>query len=324
MTAQLAPDLARVELVVNAPTPLCEAPRLSAELGVRILLKRDDLTGLGLGGNKLRGLEYLVADALAQDCDCLVTGAGPQSNWTLLAAIAASRHGIEPHVVCYGTCAPDIGNMRLHRALGTHIRFTDNPDRASVDAGIDAVAAALAKAGRRPYTVPRGGATPLGSLGYVHAAVEIAAQLRSLGEQPSAVWLPTGSCGTQAGLLAGAAFTGAAYDVVGVTVSRPVAECVTRVRRLATGAAALAGAPSPGEPEVRGGYLGPGYGKPSAAGREAARLVARTEGVFLDPTFGAKAMAALVDACRAGDVTGTQLFLVTGGAPTLFVEDAAA
>lgn len=323
MTAQLAHGLARVELV-TAPTPLCEAPRLSAELGVRILFKRDDLTGLGLRGNKLRGLEYLVADAVAQDCDCLVTGAGPQSNWTLLAAIAAARHGIEPHVVCYGRGAPETGNMRLHRALGTDVRLTGSQDRASVDAGIDAVAAELAAVGRRPYTVPRGGATPLGSLGYVRAAVELAAQLRSLGEQPSAVWLPTGSCGTHAGLLAGAALTGAAYGIVGVTVSRPVAECVARVRHLAAGAAALADAPPPREPEVRGGYLGPGYGKPSVAGREAARLVARTEGLFLDPTFGAKAMAALVDACRAGDVTGTQLFLVTGGAPTLFAEDAAA
>src|SRR5712672_3887816 len=107
----------RVPLVLG-PTPLHPAPRLSSELGVPILLKRDDLAGVGLGGNKLRGLEYLIADALGQGCDCLVTGAGPQSNWTMLAALACVRYQIEPHVVCYGTAAADEGNMRLHRWLG--------------------------------------------------------------------------------------------------------------------------------------------------------------------------------------------------------------
>ena len=122
----------RVSLVLE-PTPLHPAPRLSRELGVPILLKRDDLTGLGLGGNKLRGLEYILADLREQGCDCLVTGAGPQSNWTLLAALACLRCQVEPHVVCYGEGAPSEGNMRLHRWLGTDLRFTGNHDRASVD-----------------------------------------------------------------------------------------------------------------------------------------------------------------------------------------------
>ena len=312
----------RVPLVLG-PTPLHQAPRLSAELGVPVLFKRDDLAGVGLGGNKLRGLEYIVADVRARGCDCLVTGAGPQSNWTMLAALACLRHGIEPHVVCYGpadiTGAAAEGNLRLHRWLGTDIRFTGDPDRVSVDAGIDHVVAQLRAAGRRPYPVPRGGATPLGALGYVRASLELAAQLAEAGEQPSALWVATGSCGTQAGLVAGAAITGAPYQVTGVTVSRPEDECRDRVRELAAAAAALAGAGADvGEPVVLGGWAGPGYGVPSAAGRAAARLVAVTEGVFLDPTFGAKTMAALIAACRSGEVTGTQLFLVSGGAPTLF------
>ena len=119
-----------------------------------ILLKRDDLAGVGLGGNKLRGLEYIIADALGQGCDCLVTGAGPQSNWTMLAALACLRHQIEPHVVCYGSSAADEGNMRLHRWLGVDVRFTGDPDRSSVDAGIEATAAELRAAGTRPYAVP--------------------------------------------------------------------------------------------------------------------------------------------------------------------------
>jgi len=153
----------------------------------------------------------------------------------------------------------------------------------------------------------------------VRASLELAAQLAEAGEQPSALWVATGSCGTQAGLVAGAAITGAPYQVTGVTVSRPEDECRDRVRELAAAAAALAGAGADvGEPVVLGGWAGPGYGVPSAAGRAAARLVAVTEGVFLDPTFGAKTMAALIAACRSGEVTGTQLFLVSGGAPTLF------
>ena len=308
----------RVSLVLE-PTPLHLAPRLSRELGARILLKRDDLAGVGLGGNKLRGLEYILADALGQGCDCLVTGAGPQSNWTMLAALACLRHDIEPHVVCYGTSAASEGNMRLHRWLGVDVRFTGVQDRSSVDAGIEATAAELRASGRRPYVVPRGGATALGALGYVRASIELADQLSGHRDQPSAVWTATGSCGTQAGLVAGAALTGASHTVVGVTVSRPAAEAAQRVRALAAGAMTLLAADAqPTPPAVLDGWIGPGYGTPSPEGTAAARLVAAAEGVFLDPVFGAKAMAALVARCRACQVRGTQVFLVSGGAPTLF------
>jgi D-cysteine desulfhydrase len=209
--------------------------------------------------------------------------------------------------------------MRLHRWLGVDVRFTGEAERSSVDAGIAALTAELRAAGRRPYPVPRGGATPLGALGYVRASVELAGQLAGLGEPPAGLWLATGSCGTQAGLVAGAALTGARYQVVGVTVSRPAAEAASRVAELGAAAAALAGtdAELPAA-DVRDGWIGPGYGIPSAAGQDAARLVATTEGVFLDPVFGAKAMAALIAECRAGRVRGPQVFLVSGGAPTLF------
>ena len=202
--------------LVLAPTPLHPAPGLSRELGVPVLFKRDDLSGVGLGGNKLRGLEFLIADALAQGCDSLVTGAGPQSNWTMLAALTGLRYGIEPHIVCYGSGEGEAqGNMRLHRWLGVDVRFTGEAERSSVDAGIEAVTVELRAAGRRPYPVPRGGATPLGALGYVRASLELAGQLADMDEPPSGLWLATGSCGTQAGLVAGAAVTGAGYQVVG-------------------------------------------------------------------------------------------------------------
>lgn len=313
-----------------APTPLQPAPRLSAEAGVEVWLKREDLTGMGLGGNKVRALECLLRDALDRGADCLVTGAGPQSNWAMLAALGARRCGLDAHLVFYGDPVPPAGNLLLACVAGADIRFTGRADRASVDPVIEELSARLAAAGRRPYTVPRGGATAVGALGYARVDGELAAQMRDRGIQPATVWLATGSCVTQAGLVAGARRRAAHHDVIGVTVSRPASECVRRVACLATGALRLLAEESSGDEDgdvsigddevlVVDGYLGPGYGLHSNAGRRAARLVARTEGVFLDPVFGAKAMAALLDHARDGDLRGPVVFLVTGGAPTLFL-----
>jgi D-cysteine desulfhydrase len=300
------------------PTPLLPAPGLSAEVGVEIWLKRDDLTGLGLGGNKVRGLEFLLADALEQGCDTLVTGGGPGSNWAMLAALAARTRGLDTVLVCYGDPVPPVGNMALATTIGAEIRFTADADRTSVDTGVAAVADELRAAGRRPYPMGRGGATGVGALGYLTAARELAVQLADAGCAPTATWLATGSCGTQAGLVAGAHWQRLG-PVVGVTVSRPAAECVARVAAIARDAAALADVPEPGaQPTVVDGHIGPGYGMRSAEGDAAAELVARTEGVFLDPIFAAKAMAGLLAAVRRGEVAGPVVFLVTGGAPTLF------
>ena len=306
--------------LATCPTPIEPAPRLSAEIGVDVWFKRDDLTGLGLGGNKVRGLEYLLGDALERGSDCLVTGAGPQSNWAMLAALAARRCGLDPFLVYYGPPVAPGGNLMLAELVGAEVHFTGELDRSSVDSGLEKLRGALTAAGRRPYVVPRGGATALGAFGYLLAAVELDGQLGDAGLRPSLLWLATGSCGTQAGLVAAAPVLRIPYRVVGVTVSRPRDECVERIASLAAGAAVLHGGEHavPQEVTVLDGYLGPGYGHPSAAGAEAARLVARTEGVFLDPVFGAKAMAALVDAALAGRVDGPVVFLVTGGAPTLF------
>jgi D-cysteine desulfhydrase len=286
---------------------------------VPILFKRDDLTGFGLGGNKTRGLEYLLADALRQGCDSLVTGAGPQSNWTVLAALAAKNAGLTPYVVCYGDPPEPSGNLLLHRTIGTELHFTGDPERSSVDRWIAAEAGRLRAAGHRPYVVPRGGATGLGALGYVRACVELAGQLAELPRPPAELWLATGSGGTHAGLAAGAAILATPYRVTGVTVSRPVPECRARVEALAVAAAGLAGYPD-ARPvvDVRGGWIGPGYGLASAAGDAAARLVVHTEGIWLDPVFGAKAMAALIDGCRSRTVTGPVVFVVGGGVATLF------
>jgi D-cysteine desulfhydrase len=308
--------------LLQEATPLHPAPRLSDRLRAEIYLKRDDLVGMGFGGNKVRALDYVIADALRDGYDSIVTGAGPQSNWSMLAALTALRYGLEPHIISYGPDRPPSGNLVLHQRLGVSVRFTGEPDKVSVDAEIAVTAGRLRAAGRHPYVIPRGGATSLGALGYVRASLELAWQLDELGIDPAQLWLATGSCGTQAGLVAGKGLLGAGYDVVGVTVSRPEAECRQRVSTLVSDAAGLLKG-DVGEPPVivRDGWVGPGYGTPSAPGNAAIDLLARTEGIFLDPVFGAKAMAALIDGCRSGQITGPVVFLVTGGGPTLFASE---
>lgn len=313
-------DIPRVRLA-TLPTPLHLAPRLSEHLGVETWFKRDDLTGLGLGGNKVRGLEFLLADAIAQGCDHLVTAGGPQSNWAMLAALAARTRGLGSTLVSFGDppAGDPVGNHALAVLAGAHLHYTGDPDRASADRGVDEMCERLRAEGRRPYGVHRGGATGLGALGYAVATVELLDQAHAVDMVPRQVWLATGSCGTQAGLVAGRAWLAADHDVIGVTVSRPVEECRDRVRRIATEACLLIDAPTDGlEAEVLDGFLGPAKGARSAAGDAAAELVARTEGVFLDPVFAAKAMAGLVATAAAGGVRGPVVFLVSGGAPTLF------
>ena len=309
-------ELPRARLAA-LPTPLQRAPRLSEALGVEVLVKRDDLTGLGLGGNKVRILEPLLGEALAGGADVVLTAGGAQSNHAALTALAAARLGLDARLVRYGPQRPVAheGNAALSAIAGAQVVWTGDPDRSSVDPALDKLAGELRADGRTPYVVPRGGATALGATAYVRASLELAVQLDELGVVPSRVVLATGSCGTQAGLVAGALVLGARHRVVGVTVSRPREECLRRVRAIAADCLALLGVEAPvPEPEVLDGYIGPGYGRPSEAGRGAATLAARTEGLVLDPVFTAKAMAALVE--RADEDGGPVVFWHTGGGAT--------
>ena len=304
--------------LATLPTPLLEAPRLSEAVGAEVWIKRDDLTGLLLGGNKARKLEFLCGEALAQGADTLVTGGGPGSNHGQLTAAAAARLGLGCVVVCYGSApAPEPLGLRLTRRLGADVVFTGSPDRASVDARLDEAAAKLTADGGRPYVIPRGGASATGAVGYALAADELAAQLAAEGIGSATLLLATGSCGTQAGLVAGAD-SAARLHVVGVPVSRSPAECVERVARLATGCAERLGSGrvfSEADVHLMGGFLGPGYGRPSPEGDAAVELALRTESLVLDPVFTAKAMAALIAEARAGRLSGPVVFLHTGGTP---------
>lgn len=307
------------------PTPLVEAPRLSAALGgPRILIKRDDMTGFGFGGNKVRALEYLLAEALAQEADVIVTGAGPQSNHIRATAAAARVAGLDVIAVMHDSRpAQAQGNLLLDELLGVEIRFTGSPNRELVDMRIEEVAEELRLEGRRPYVIPRGGASALGALGYLECVPEMEAQLERMGMRPTWLALATGACGTHAGLLAGSKIFRAPYRVLGFTVSRPASECIERITRFALEAAQLAMHDlelRPGDILVRDGFIGPGYGIPTPEGVEAIRLVARSEGIFLDPTYTGKAMAGLVGEIRSDRISKDQtvVFLHTGGEPGLF------
>ena len=312
-------SLPRIPLA-TLPTPLLQAPRLSEALGAEVWIKRDDMTGLLLGGNKARKLEFLCGEAQAQGADTLVTGGGGGSNHVQLTAAAATRLGLGCVVVCYGSApSPEPLGLRLTRRLGAEVVFTGSPDRASVDARLEEVAAKLTADGRQPFVIPRGGASAVGAVGYAVAALELREQLDAEGVLLATVLLATGSCGTQAGLVAGASvLCGGRLGVLGVPVSRPPEEVVERVARLATGCAARLGSEQAfdnSSVHLLGGYLGPGYGKASPEGDEAAEFALRTEGLVLDPVFTAKAMAALIAEARAGRIAGPIVFLHTGGTP---------
>jgi D-cysteine desulfhydrase len=300
------------------PTPLQPAHKLSDQLGVEVWLKRDDLTGLGMGGNKIRKLEYLMADMAERGADVILTAGGAISNHVQLTAAAAARQGLRCHVVLYGDRPDPVPmNLTLAEQLGAVVTFTGDPRRDSVDPGLERAAEEERAAGRIPYVVGRGGATPVGCLGYVDAAFELAAQLEERNLDCTAVFLATGSCGTHAGLFLGQQLSGARWNLIGGSVSRPLPECRTRIATLAAGAADLIGEKLPAGAEatieVRDA-IGPGYGEASEDGKAAAELAAATEGLLLDPVYTAKAMSVLIAEARAGGLNGPVVFLHTGGA----------
>ncbi len=297
------------------PTPLQRAPRLERAVGGgRIWLKRDDLTGLGLAGNKARPLEYLIGDAVARRAEVLVVAGSPHSNFCAAAALAARLAGIECEVIHSGA-APDEPptTMRLSRAAGARLRFEPGAARDELDELVRRRAADMRAAGRRPYAVPRGGATAVGCVGFALAAEEVAKQCAQAGITTGTVVLPTGSGGSQAGLLAGCARFGLPLRVVGASVSRPADEIRSRVHALAQECADLLGWPPPAAVEMRD-VVGPGFGLAGAADRESAHIAFDAAGLLLDDSYGAKAMTVL--RALAATEPGPHVFWCTGGIPS--------
>ncbi|ABS70084.1 1-aminocyclopropane-1-carboxylate deaminase (plasmid) [Xanthobacter versatilis] len=328
------PDMRLMEparLVLNpTTTPLLPAPQLSQALGgPQIWIKRDDLIPFGCGGNKIRGLELIVADALKAGADTLVTGAGVLSNHVRATAAAAAFCGLGMTAVYWGDPPRQTrGNHLLSVLWGAQTRFTGSSDRNSVDGMLEVEAADIRAAGGRPYVIPRGGACALGVIGHVQAVGEVMAQCRQAGIRPDYVVMAVGSGGTLAGWLLGSRLLGASWRVEGITVSRPAAEARVRVKDLADQAAdhlGLGRAVPADDVIIHDGFIGAGYGIASPAGMSALERAARCEGVVLDPVYTGKAMAgygALVGAGRYGEAA-TVLFLHSGGLPSLFVDGTA-
>jgi D-cysteine desulfhydrase len=309
--------------LAHLPTPLVALERLGAALGMApgcLFAKLDDATGLAGGGNKVRKLEYLCAEARAQGCDTLVTGGGAQSNHARLTAAAARRLGFACTLVLGGAPpAVPAGNLVLDHLLGAELRWVDAYQFGAVEAAIAAAADDLAGRGRRPYRIPIGGSTPRGALGYVRCAIELLAQA----PRTALVVVASGSGGTHAGLAAG---LGEHARVLGVDVgARP--DIAAHVQDLAARTAALAALPPPaGEAWIDATQIGAGYAAPTEACREAITLAARLEGLVLDPVYTGKAMAGLIAARRAGRIApdAPVVFVHTGGLPALFTPQAAA
>lgn len=305
------------------PTPLQELTRVSEHLGVRLFMKRDDLTGLAFGGNKARSLEFRLAEALGAGADAIVAVLDLQSNSACQTAAAANRHGLETHLVLHGSAPEWQGNLLVDALLGADIHLT--PSAAEAERVAADRALRLRAEGRRVYSLNEGHMFALGScLAYALCAAEIAEQLASRGARPADAIYLSSAGKSQAGVVLGALALGMEARVIGIA-ARPAPEAASVVAVTAQEAATLLALDLPLQAaEIRNfsDYAGADYKAPSRAGLEAFDLVARLEGILLDTTYTAKAMAGLLDHIRTGEVRPeeTVVFIHTGGTPVLFAE----
>jgi D-cysteine desulfhydrase family pyridoxal phosphate-dependent enzyme len=302
------------------PTPIDEMPRLREALGggPRLFIKHDDYTGPAFGGNKVRKLEYVLAAALREKADAVLTVGGVRSNHARVTAALAAKRGLECHLILSGEFQNEPASLWLDNLFGAKIHRVDSRDaRAPTMAQI---AEELRAKGRKPYEIPLGASTPLGALGYVQAAAE---EIVPVGMHFDFLFHSTSSGGTQAGLLAGLELMGSKTTVIGVSADDPAIGIAARVAQIVEGIGKLLDKTFQPAIEVDAGFVGEGYGIETAEGREAIELLARTEGIVLDPVYTAKAMAALIGRVRGGRFTLDQnvLFLHTGGQMSLFSAD---
>ncbi|MFQ5785978.1 MAG: D-cysteine desulfhydrase, partial [Alphaproteobacteria bacterium] len=314
--------------LAHLPTPLEPLARLSAHLGgPRLLVKRDDCTGLATGGNKTRKLEFLMADALERGADTVITCGGVQSNHVRQTAAAAAKLGLDCHLVLQESAPwddPDYretGNLFLDRLLGARFHFV--PTEADREAGMARVAEDLRGRGRRPYVIPGGGSNAIGGLGYAGCALEIVAQANALDIAVDGVVIASGGGGSQGGLVAGLVGANSGIRTIGIDIDAEGEAVAERVRAVAAGTAERLG--------LRGGlpddavtvdfdYAGAAYGKPTPGMVEAVTLTARLEGLILDPVYTGKAMAGLIGLVRRGffGPSDTVVFVHTGGTQALY------
>ena len=317
-------EIPRVKLA-DLPTPLDEAPRLAKEIGLeRMLIKRDDNTGLAMGGNKARKLEFLMAEAQATGTQVVLTCGGNQSNHARMTAAAARKLGMEC-IIFLTDPMPDVfeGNLLLDTILDAEMRFMPGVTWEELLGAMEEEAGKLISQAKIPYVIPVGGSTPLGAMGYVNAVREVSEQLKEMDAEDVDIVVAYGSGGTAAGLLVGCYLFLPESRLIGISVSRTVDNALPRVIDIANGAAKLVGIGH--EPELDrlnlyDEYIGEAYGIPTTEANDAILLTARTEGVILDPVYTGKAMAGLIDLARKGEIGRDRpvLFWHTGGTAALF------
>jgi L-cysteate sulfo-lyase len=330
----LEAKLARVPRLrlAHLPTPLEPLKRLTAHLGgPRIWVKRDDATGLGFGGNKLRKLDYVLAEALAANADTLVSGGVVQSNSQRQVAAAAARLGLECHLAVYqGRLAPPTpeyetsGNAFLNRLFGAHLHHV--PWTGDRSTAIRDLADRLRADGRRPFVVPYGVSDALGAVAYASTIAEISEQCQKMEVRPSAIVHCTGSGGTQAGLVVGGAMALPQARVVGIDIDAEPQRVRADVIAYARGAAEHLGVDfSETDVEVVAGHAGPAYGVPHAATIEAIRMAGALEALPVDPVYSGKGLAGLIALVRSGRWRDDEdiIFVHTGGSPALFAYQSA-
>ncbi|WLS77330.1 D-cysteine desulfhydrase [Erwinia pyri] len=322
MSLHLLSSFPRLELL-GSPTPLEHLPRLSDYLGRDIFIKRDDFTPVALGGNKLRKLEFLAADALRQGADVLLTAGAIQSNHVRQTAAVAAKLGLK----CVALLENPIGTTSANYLSNGNRLMLELMDAEAImvdalhdpNAQLEEQATRLEAQGFRPYIVPVGGSNALGALGYVECAQEIAHQSEGVVDF-AAVVVASGSAGTHAGLAVGLEVLMPETELVGVTVSRKADEQRPKVVAIQQQLAASLELTASASVTLWDDYYGPQYGLPNEEGMEAIKLLARLEGIFLDPVYTGKAMAGLLDGITQNRFRreGPIVFVHTGGAPALF------
>ena len=322
-----AETLPRVRLA-HLPTPLEELPRFAAKIGggVRVFVKRDDCTGLVLGGNKARHNEFLFGDALASGCDMFVWGALVQSNNCRTTAAACAKLGLECRLFlskAHQKTEPQ-GNLLLDYLVGAHVQFTDAKIGPELNALLAAEADAFRAAGRTPYFWDPPRVVPLSAVSYALCMAELSEQLSALGIDPAAFYVSSAGA-TGAGVALGKALLGFTCPARLICPMHWPWDIPTRTADDANAAAVRMGLPhriTPADLDVDESYVAPGYGLPSPAGREAMHLLATTEAILTDHVYTAKALAALVADVRAGKYPrgSAVVFIHTGGVPAIFAE----
>ncbi|MDF9841283.1 L-cysteate sulfo-lyase [Paenibacillus sp. PastF-1] len=315
------------------PTPLQPAEQLSRQLGCPLYIKREDMTGLGGGGNKARKLEFQLGKAVQDGATHVITTGAIQSNHAHLTAAAARRLGLQPHLVLSGTPSEkQHGNLYLDHLMHAGVTFAappaDRPPLEVVNEIMSQVAGTIRAEGGIPCIIPEGGTDALGTVGYILAMEELIQQLEPLGLERKRLLLvvATGTCGTQAGLVAGASILSSSMDIMGVSVSGKTPIKLEKTARVATETLRLAGydkGVSQADIWIEDRYIGEGYGAVTEECRQAIYTAATAEGLFLDPVYTGKAMAALLHLGRSGQLTSYDavVFVHTGGLPLLFHYD---